>query len=167
MKALFLTVAASALLVVPVAFSQTRPSTEERNNTNNTNEAARHEEMARHHSDMLGVIFNLTPEQKKETTTYLNDAWNSNQSVRMQMREDRKTLDKDIAAKADHSKLSADAMAIGHDRSTIVANNAYAQEKFFSMLSPAEQAKYEKLREMRNNFEWGPGHFAQEEAPLS
>ena len=78
----------------------------------------------------------------------------------MQMREDRKTLDKDIEAKADQSKLTADAAAIGHDQSSIMANNAYAQEKFFSLLSPAEQAKYEKLHATRGAFAFGPGHAA-------
>jgi len=43
----------------------------------------------------------------------------------------------------------------------IVANNAYAQEKFLSLLSPAEQAKYEKLQATRfSAFGFGAGHQA-------
>jgi Spy/CpxP family protein refolding chaperone len=156
MKALFLTLAASTLLVVPAAFSQTHPSTEQQHQPNT---AARHEEtMVERHVNRLAVMFNLTPGQKKEATTYFSDDWKATQPVWMQMREDRKTLDKDIEAKADQSKLTADATAIGHDQSTIVANNAVAREKFFSLLSPAEQAKYEKLQATRfGGFNFGPG----------
>jgi Spy/CpxP family protein refolding chaperone len=159
MKAVFLTLAASALLVVPMAFSQAHPSTEGRNHTN---AQARHEEaMVDRHVDRLALMFNLTPEQKKEAATYFSDAWNANKPVMKQLREDRKNLDKDILAKADQSKLSADAAAIGRDRGSMMANSAYAQEKFLSLLSPAEQAKYEKLQATRfgaSNF--APGHRA-------
>jgi Spy/CpxP family protein refolding chaperone len=157
MKALFLTLAASTLLVAPAAFSQTHPSTDQQHHAN---APARHEEArVDRHVDRLAVIFNLTPDQKKQATTYFSDAWNANKPAMMQMREDHKNLDKDIQAKADQSKLSADAAAVGRDRGTIMANDAYAQEKFFSLLSPAEQAKYEKLQSTRfGNF--GPGHTA-------
>ena len=128
MKALFLTLAASSLLAAPAAFSQTQPSTTPHSHPNVP--ARRAETMVDRHVDRLVVIFSLTPEQKKQATTYFSDAWNANRSVMMQMREDRKALDKDIEAKADQTKLTADATAIGHDQSSIMANNAYAQEKF-------------------------------------
>jgi len=158
MKAVFLTLAAS-LLVVPAAFSQSHPNKEARDHSN---APARHEEtMVNRHVDRLAVIFNLTPEQKKEAAGYFSDAWNANKPVMMQLREDRKTLDKDIQAKADQSRLTADATALGHERGMIMANNAYAQEKFLSLLSPAEQAKYEKLRATRfSAFGFGPGRQA-------
>jgi Spy/CpxP family protein refolding chaperone len=162
MKALFLTLAASTLLVVPAAFSQTHPSTEQQHQSNT---AAHHETMVERHVNRLAVMFNLTPEQKKEATAYFNDDWKATHPVWMQMREDRKTLDKDIEAKADQSKLTADAAAIGHDQSTVVANNAVAREKFFSLLSPAEQAKYEKLQATRFgafDFAHGRGHRAKQ-----
>ena len=159
MKAVFVTLAASTLLLTPMAFSQSHPSTEARRHSDGP---ARHEEaLVDRQVDRLAVIFNLTPEQRKEAATYFADARNANKPVIMQMRDDRKTLEKDIEAKADQAKLSADAAAVGRDHGNMMANTAVAEEKFLSLLSPADQAKYEKLQTSRfGAFGLGPGHTA-------
>ncbi len=145
MKKTLLAVLASSLLIVPAAFAQTHTKSAEQEHTYSQNSVTRRDEMVNRRVESLAVIFNLTPEQQTEARTYFTKAANENENVEMNLRADHKTLSNDIKAMADQTKLSADAAAIGNDQGKILANDANAQEHFFEMLKPQEQAKYEKL----------------------
>lgn len=143
---------AAALLATPAAFAQsTGQATQPLHHPEaEHNGHARAEEMVNQRVDRLAILFNLTPQQKNETETYFKQAWENNRPLMMQIRQDRKTLENDVQAKADEAKIGADAAAIGREQGSILANNSVAREKFFSMLSPAEQSKYEKLQATRS-----------------
>lgn len=162
MKRAILTLFASTLFIVPAAFSQTQNQNQNQNHPNaEHHNRANAQQMVNRRVERLATIFDLTPDQKKQATTYFTSAWDANRPVMMQMRQDRKTLDSDIQAKADQSKLAADANALGQDQGKIIANNAEAQSHFFAMLNPQEQAKYEKLQATRfGGFGFAPGHTA-------
>lgn len=164
MKRAILTLFASTLLIVPAAFSQNQNQNQNQNHPNaehRNHNRADAQQMVNRHVERLAAIFNLTPDQKKQAATYFTTAWDANRTVMMQVRQDRKTLDSDIQAKADQAKLAADANALGQDQAKIIANNAEAQSHFFSMLNPQEQAKYERLQSTGfGEFGFGAGHTA-------
>ena len=147
MKKALLTLVASTLFFVPALFAQNRPNAVHKDHAKT--QESKDQAMVNRHVERLAVLFNLTPDQKKQTTTYFSKAWDDNRQVMMQMRQDRKTLDNDINAKADQSKLAADDNALGQDHAKIIANNADAQAQFLSVLTPQEQTKYQKLQASR------------------
>jgi Spy/CpxP family protein refolding chaperone len=155
MKRKFLSIAGASVLAAGMALAQSTAASNAAPNTATPNSG---EHSWRHGQpgsmvDRLSAKLNLTDAQKQQAKTIFANARQTAKPVRDQLKQDREALRAAAKSGAPESQIDQLANKMGPLMAKETAIRAKAFEKFYSILTPAQQAQLDQMHANRRHAE--------------
>lgn len=117
-----------------------------------------HQERMDNRLEKMAVVLDLTDSQKKQIESLMNEKWENRQTMRTQMQASQKELrEYRQGNEFNESEFRAKAQKQADLKTEMMVQHAKTKQQLFAVLTPEQQQKAEKLREVR-----GEGFFSKQ-----
>jgi protein CpxP len=121
--------------------------------------AEQHEERMENRLEKMAVILDLTEQQQKKIEALTEKQWQDRQSMRAEMQASREDLRAYKQGKEfNETEFRAKAQKHADLKIEMMVQKAKTKQQFFAVLTPEQQQKAEKLRDMHGDGFFGKQH---------
>ena len=118
-----------------------------------------HQERMENRLEKMAVTLDLTEQQQKKIEALTEKQWQDRQSMRAEMQASREDLRADKQGKEfNESEFRAKAQKHADLKTEMMVQRAKTKQQLFAVLTPEQQQKAEKLREMDGDGFFGKQH---------